>query len=155
MVPFSQKSLHAVGDYCHHIWDNTCQAVHELSRKQNQDIGKDGFHVSLDLSDFQRDEIWVRTVDQSIVVEAKHTERDDSHSPVERHMVRKYYLPKEYDMNAIHTELTSDGILIVKVPLPQIATPEERLVPITYINGSASKSLDEDDDDQDYQIEIQ
>ncbi|KAJ6640738.1 Protein lethal(2)essential for life, partial [Pseudolycoriella hygida] len=42
-------------------------------------IGKDGFQVCLDVQQFAPNEISVKTVDNDIVVEAKHEERQDEH----------------------------------------------------------------------------
>lgn len=63
---------------------------------------------------FQPSEITVKTVDQTVVIEGKHVERDDGYGSVSRHFIRKYVLPKEYDMNTVHTSLSSDGILTIK-----------------------------------------
>lgn len=131
---FSHNSMNAVGEFLHHPWDNTCHAVHDLTRQKDQNITQNGFSVSLDVSHFQPSEIRVKTVNNTIVVEAKHAERDDGHGPVERHLVRKYVLPMDYDMNTIHSALSSDGMLIIKVPLPKANTPAEKNVPIIHSN---------------------
>lgn len=63
---------------------------------------------------FQPSEIIVKTVDQTVIIEAKHEDRDDGYGSVSRHFIRKYVLPKEYDMNTVHSTLSSDGILTIK-----------------------------------------
>lgn len=136
-------SLDVFGGFCQHPWDTTCQAVHDISRPTNQNIGKDGFQVSIDVSHFQPSEIRVKTIDDSIVVEAKHGDREDEHGSVERHLVRKYYLPRDYEMSAVHTDLSLDGILTIKVPLPKSITTEEQYVPITHTNIMANSSVND------------
>jgi HSP20 family molecular chaperone IbpA len=80
---------------------------------------KDGsFQVCIDVHHFKPSEITVKTVNCTIVIEGRHEERQDDHGYVERHFVRKYTLPKEYETTDIHSTLSSDGILTVKAPPP-------------------------------------
>lgn len=130
--------MEAVGEFFHHPLDNTWHALHELSRQKNENISKDGFEVSLDVSHFQPAEVRVKTVDTTIIVEAKHAERDDGHGPVERHLIQKYILPKEYDMSKIHAALSSNGVLTIIVPVPKINISQEQYVPIVYTNVLAN-----------------
>lgn len=71
----------------------------------------------------------------------KHDERDDGHGSVQRHFVRKYVLPKDYDMNHVHSNLSSDGVLTIKAPPPAIQNSSERHVPITSTNMPAHLSI--------------
>ena len=97
------------------------EAVGELAKDQkSMHFGKDGFQACVDVHHFQPSEITVKTVDNTVVIEGKHEERDDGHGSVQRHFVRKYVLPKEYDMNNVHSTLSSDGVLTIKAPLPAI-----------------------------------
>lgn len=54
---------------------------------------KEKFQVSLDVQQFTPKEITVTTVNNTIVVEAKHEEKQDEHGFVSRHFVRRYVLP--------------------------------------------------------------
>lgn len=40
--------------------------------------------------------------------------------PVERHFVRKFNLPHEFDMTLIKSTLSKDGILQLEAPKPQV-----------------------------------
>ncbi len=62
----------------------------------------------------------VKTLDHTIIVECNHDSRSDSHGPIERHFVRKFNLPVEYDMSKIKSTLSKDGILELEVPKPQV-----------------------------------
>lgn len=137
MYPFAQKSVDTVGTFIHNSWDNTCQAVHDFSHQTDCSIGKDGFHVTLDVSHFQPSEVSVKIVDNTIIVEAKHEERDDGHGPIERHLVRKYNLPRDYDVSTVHSDLSSNGILTIKAPRPKIVTSDEHYVLVTQTNAPA------------------
>lgn len=83
---------------------------------RNTHIGKDGFQVSMDVQHFAPNEISVKTVDNSIVVEGKHEERQDDHGYISRQFTRRYELPKEFNTQDVVTTLSSDGILTVKAP---------------------------------------
>lgn len=89
--------------------------------EQKSHIGKDGFQVSLDVRHFAPNEITVKTVDHSIVVEAKHEERQDDHGYISRQFTRRYELPKEFNVDDVVSTISSDGILTVKAPPLQAA----------------------------------
>jgi len=79
-------------------------------------IGKDGFQVSLDVQHFAPNEISVKTVDNAIMVEAKHEERPDEHGYISRQFKRRYDLPKGFNAADVVSSLSSDGVLTIKAP---------------------------------------
>ncbi|XP_037950740.1 heat shock protein 26-like, partial [Teleopsis dalmanni] len=83
-------------------------------------IGKDGFQVCMDVAQFKPSELNVKVVDKHIIVEGKHEERADNHGYISRHFVRRYSLPKGYDSDKVVSTLSSDGVLTVSVPKPQL-----------------------------------
>ncbi|XP_073838700.1 heat shock protein 23-like [Musca autumnalis] len=94
-------------------------------------IGKDGFQVCMDVAQFKPNELTVKVVDNCIVIEGKHEEREDEHGFIERHFVRRYVLPKGYDADKVASTLSSDGVLTVSVPKPQIEDKSnERIIQI-------------------------
>ena len=96
-------------------WSLARQVMKDINKDQrNLHFSKDGFQASVDVHHFQPNEITVKTVDNTVIIEGKHQERDDGHGSVERHFVRKYVLPKEYDMNHVHSNLSTDGVLTIK-----------------------------------------
>jgi len=82
-------------------------------------VGKDGFQVSMDVEHFAPNEISVKTVDNTVIIEGKHEEREDDHGSISRQFIRKYTLPKGFDPNDVVSSLSSDGILTVKADLPK------------------------------------
>lgn len=115
-------------------WAIAREAAHELAKDQkNLHFGKDGFQACVDVHHFEPSEISVKTVDNTVIIEGKHEERDDGHGSVTRHFIRKYVLPKEYDMNSIHSALSSDGVITIKAS-PPAAIKGERYVPISHTN---------------------
>ncbi|CAD7004586.1 heat shock protein 27 [Ceratitis capitata] len=95
-------------------------------------VGKDGFQVCVDVSQFKPNELTVKTVDKTVVVEGKHEEREDEHGMIQRHFIRKYTLPKDYDPKDVVSTISSDGVLTVKAPPPpsKAIKANERIVQI-------------------------
>jgi HSP20 family molecular chaperone IbpA len=93
--------------------------------------GKDSFQVTLDVQNFSPNEISVKTNDNSVLIEAKHEERQDQHGFISRQFTRRFTLPPGCDANTISSELSSDGALTIKAP----KAPEnsnEKIIPIHY-----------------------
>lgn len=100
-------------------------------------IGQEGFQACVDVHHFRPSEVSVKTVDNMVIIEGHHDERNDNHGAIERHFVRKYSLPKEYDMETISSVMSSDGILTVKAPPPASASRGERHINIMQSNVPA------------------
>jgi crystallin, alpha B len=81
----------------------------------------------VDVHLFEPNEISVRTIDHQIIVECNHDSREDGHGPIERHFVRKFNLPFDYDMNLVSSSLSKDGILQLEAPKPQIKSEEREV----------------------------
>ncbi|XP_075161708.1 uncharacterized protein LOC142234462 [Haematobia irritans] len=81
-------------------------------------VNKNGFQVSMNVKQFAPNELSVKTIDNCIVVEGRHDDKEDGHGVISRHFVRKYMLPKGYDPKDVLSTLSSDGILTVKAPPP-------------------------------------
>lgn len=80
--------------------------------------GKHGFQVCVDVHQFKPKEITVKAVDHSVIIEAKHEERQDEHGFISREFRRRYILPEGYDAKTVTSELSTDGIMTVRAPLP-------------------------------------
>ncbi|XP_055841256.1 heat shock protein 23-like [Episyrphus balteatus] len=94
-------------------------------------VGKDGFQVCMDVQHFKPSELSVKVIDDSVVVEGKHEEREDDHGYISRHFVRRYALPKDYDADKVMSALSSDGVLTVSIPKPKaLEKPAERVIQI-------------------------
>ncbi|XP_055912094.1 heat shock protein 27-like [Eupeodes corollae] len=116
--------------------------------KEDYTVGKDGFQVCMDVSHFKPNELTVKTVGNSVVVEGKHEEREDDHGYISRQFVRKYQLPKGYDAKDVISTVSTDGVLTVKAPPPpnKALKNNERIVQIQQtgpahlsINGCENK----------------
>jgi HSP20 family molecular chaperone IbpA len=107
----------------------------------NVTTAKDGsFQVCVDVHHFAPKEIHVKTVDNMIYIEGKHEERSDDHGFIERHFLRKYIVPAQYDMKHVESSLSSDGVLTIKAPPPPSANGGHRTLPL-YHTGPAHLSV--------------
>jgi crystallin alpha B len=87
----------------------------------------------LDVHIFQPDEITVKTVNNFVVVEGKHEERQDGHGLISRQFRRRYKLPDDTDADTVVSQLSSDGVLTICAPKKSLPPPSgERIVPITH-----------------------
>ncbi|XP_036340994.1 heat shock protein 67B3 [Rhagoletis pomonella] len=120
-------------------------AHHLVANKHNQELnvasrfGKKGFEVHLDVGLFEPEDLNVKIVDDSLVIEGKHEEREDDHGHISRHFVRRYVLPKGFDPDTIVSTLSSDGALTVRVPSPPPPPEEqkkERIIAIQQVGPS-------------------
>ena len=72
--------------------------------------------VILDVQQFSPEEIKVKIVGNSIIVEAEHEEKQDEHGFISRRFVRRYVLPSSHDLMNVTSTLSSDGILTITAP---------------------------------------
>jgi len=98
--------------------DRATDGGNVCGRRGTSQIGKDGFQVCMDVTHFKPNELMVKVVDNCIVVEGKHEEREDDHGYIKRHFVRRYTLPEGYEPDKVVSTLSSDGVLTVSVPKP-------------------------------------
>ncbi|EDW40844.1 heat shock protein 26 [Drosophila sechellia] len=98
-------------------------------------VGKDGFQVCMDVAQFKPSELNVKVVDDSILVEGKHEERQDDHGHIMRHFVRRYKVPEGYKAEQVVSQLSSDGVLTVSIPKPQAIEDKskERIIQIQQV----------------------
>lgn len=86
-----------------------------------------GFSAFVDVKLFEPNEINVKTIGHTIVVECNHQPRDDGHGEVARTFVRKFNLPYEYDMSLVTSSLSKDGILQLEAPKPRVVSEERQV----------------------------
>lgn len=86
--------------------------------------------LRFDVSQYEPEEIVVKTVDNKLLVHAKHEEKSDSKS-VYREYNREFLLPKGTNPETIKSSLSKDGVLTVEAPLPALGGPD-KLIPISH-----------------------
>lgn len=122
----------------------TSNAASSLKHPQSQSasdissplIQEDGdskvLKLRFDVSQYAPEEIVVKTVDNKLLVHAKHEEKTDTKS-VYREYNREFLLPKGCNPEHIKSSLSKDGVLTVDAPLPpQALTAGETMIPIAH-----------------------
>ncbi|XP_054262913.1 protein lethal(2)essential for life-like isoform X2 [Macrosteles quadrilineatus] len=99
---------------------------------------KKHFKVTLHVQHFKPEELTVKVVDNFVIVEGKHEERQDHHGFVSRHFTRRYHLPEDVDASVLQTTLSSDGVLQLQAP-KKIHEKVGRTIPILHTNAPALK----------------
>lgn len=106
--------------------------VQDISSPLIQDEGDSKvLKLRFDVSQYAPEEIVVKTVDQKLLVHAKHEEKSDTKS-VYREYNREFLLPKGVNPESIRSSLSKDGVLTVDAPLPQALGAPETMIPIAH-----------------------
>lgn len=101
---------------------------------------KDNFQANLDVQQFKPEEITVKvTGDNVLTIEGKHEEKQDEHGYISRHFVRRYVLPKNYDIGRVESKLSSDGVLSITAPPVESKEIEHKAIPITQTGEPAKQ----------------
>ncbi|BFZ05087.1 hypothetical protein BsWGS_08126 [Bradybaena similaris] len=92
--------------------------------------GNKRLSLRFDCKEFKPEEISVKTVDNKLMVHAKHTEESPGRK-VYREYSRQYVLPHKIDPLALKSTLALDGVLSIEAPAPPtVEAPRERILPI-------------------------
>ncbi|KAK7098412.1 alpha-crystallin A chain-like [Littorina saxatilis] len=95
--------------------------------------GNKRLSLRFDCKEFKPEEISVKTVDNRLMVQAKHTEESPGRK-VYREFSRQYVLPEKIDPMTLNSSLTADGVLSIEGPAPAaIEAPRERILPIKQL----------------------
>lgn len=116
------------------------------SKDSGQDSGstlvvdKEKFQANLDVQQFKPEEITVKVTGENVLtIEGKHEEKQDEHGYIQRHFVRRYVVPKGYDLSKVESKLSSDGVLSVTTPAIAEKSVEHKTVPIQQTGEPAKK----------------
>ncbi|KAH8398820.1 hypothetical protein KR222_007974 [Zaprionus bogoriensis] len=97
-------------------------------------VGKEGYQVNLDVSEYEPNELTVKTVNNSVIIEGKAERQSDETggSYSSRSFLRRFVLPEGYDPELATSSLSTEGVLTIHVPNPPEvdAALQERVVPI-------------------------
>ncbi|XP_031627013.1 heat shock protein 23-like [Contarinia nasturtii] len=113
VCPVRRSALRSINDTGNYL---RSQLSHLDKLEKQSHIGKEGFQVFLDVQHFLPNEISVKTENNSIVVHAKHEEKQDDHGYISREFTRRYDLPKGFKPEDVTSSLSSDGVLSLKCP---------------------------------------
>lgn len=90
-------------------------------------IDDDSFKITLNVQHYKPEEITVKVVDHSVIIEGKHEDKQDEKNVVTRQFMRQFLLPDRADVNQVQSTISSDGILVVTVALKPA---EEKIIQI-------------------------
>lgn len=102
--------------------------------------------VTLDVTHFAPEELNVKLVDNYLVIEGKHDEKQEGRGFISRHFVRRYEVPVSPDFEIkpedVNCTLNSSGILTVEVllepPVDEESRGVEKVIPITMTSTTSS-----------------
>ncbi|KAJ8973024.1 hypothetical protein NQ317_012629 [Molorchus minor] len=117
------------------------------SRHRGKNVGATpdkNFRVNIDVQQFSPDEIKVKSVNDEVIVECQHEEKPDEHGYISRHFIRKYKVPKGYEISKCVSKLSSDGILTITAPKIEKNKKTEIEIPVTFTNQPSIKSTAKD-----------
>ncbi|KAL5278105.1 hsp-25 family protein [Megaselia abdita] len=110
--------------------NNSLNSSSNISSPLIQGDGDDKvLKLRFDVSQYAPEEIVVKTVDNKLLVHAKHEEKSETKS-VYREYNREFLLPKGVNPETIRSSLSKDGVLTVDAPLP--LTAGEQMIPIAH-----------------------
>lgn len=81
--------------------------------------------LRFDVSQYRPEEVTVKTVDNRLLVHARHEEKSPNKT-VYREYNQEFMLPRGTDPEVITSSLSTDGILTVTAPLPALDQPPMR-----------------------------
>jgi len=92
------------------------------------------FEVRFDVAQFKPEELTVKTVDNFIVLEGVHEEREDGNGFVSRQFTRRIPIPAGIDAEAVKCSFTAGGQLVISAPklVPVQPAAEEKSIPIQF-----------------------
>lgn len=96
---------------------------------QKSHIGKDGFEVRLNVENFKPEEVLIKTIDDSIIIEAK-CERKSDNEYVSSQYRRRYELPSGFRAKDVVSTMSSDGVLTIKCPRASVDNSSVRQIEI-------------------------
>ncbi|VDO19684.1 unnamed protein product [Heligmosomoides polygyrus] len=127
-------------------------AMRDLDRAERSVCGDSGyilmqtvdddkrFAVSLDVSQFRPEELNVHVEGRELTIEGKQEHKtEDSSIHSFRSFVRKWILPENVDLEAVHTALNDKGQLCVEAPKHTGEKSKKRNIPIMAAPSKPSK----------------
>ncbi|GIY35784.1 protein lethal(2)essential for life [Caerostris extrusa] len=94
---------------------------------RRSDAKKDSskLQVMLNVKNFRPDQINLKTVDNFVVIHAKHEEQADQYGFVSREFTRRYRLPDDVEPHTVTSSLSQDGVLTIEAPENAGTTTQE------------------------------
>jgi len=89
------------------------------------------FAVDIDAYQFKPEELQVKTLDDTLLIEGRHEDVKDQDNYTKMYFIRKYQLPSDVNPQEISSSIDSSGRLTVEAPKrPSAIEGRERMIPI-------------------------
>jgi len=101
-----------------------------ISRVQYDD---DSYKILVNVENYKPEELVIKTVDNTVIVEAKHEEKTpEGRSYSTQSFNQSFTLPRGVNPESVTSALSKEGVLTISAPLPKAlkSSNSERLVPI-------------------------
>uniref|UniRef100_A0A0N4ZTQ6 SHSP domain-containing protein n=1 Tax=Parastrongyloides trichosuri TaxID=131310 RepID=A0A0N4ZTQ6_PARTI len=104
------------------FWLSTYPTWAEPTFKDGVDVSvnvinnQQGFTVDVDAYQFKPEELTVKTLDDTLIIEGKHSDVRDNDNYTKMYFIRKYQLPEDVDMSRLESTIDNKGRLIVTAP---------------------------------------
>ncbi|XP_027234837.2 heat shock protein 67B1 [Penaeus vannamei] len=95
------------------------------------------YKMIIDVKDFKPEDINVKTVDDTVVVEGK-IEKKEGNAVSTQMFTRRFMLPSNVDLNAITSALSRDGVLTINAPKLATQGAKGRLTAPSGKNGTTT-----------------
>ncbi|XP_030756503.1 GATA zinc finger domain-containing protein 14-like [Sitophilus oryzae] len=113
------------------IWSQLTEHHKEIT------VDKDKFQASVNVRHYKPDEITVKlNNDRTVTIQGKHEEKPGQ-GYISRQFTRHYTLPDDCDAQKMQTKLSSDGVLVLSVPMK----PDEDRVQIREVPATPTGSV--------------
>merc|ERR1712106_404096 len=93
----------------------------------------DSYKILVNVEKFKPEELVIKTVDNAVIVEAKHEEKtSEGRSYSTQSFNQSFTLPRGVNPESVTSALSKEGVLTISAPLPKSlkSSNSERLVPI-------------------------
>ncbi|XP_011703488.1 PREDICTED: major egg antigen-like [Wasmannia auropunctata] len=98
-------------------------------------IDDDNFKITVNVQNYNPEDVTVKVVDHLVIVKAKHEEKQDESNIVTRQFVIQYLLPSRADVDQVTSSISSDGILTIIAPLKPV---NEKVIQIEQTGQAAA-----------------
>eukprot|EP00092_Neocalanus_flemingeri_P007651 GFUD01008261.1.p1 GENE.GFUD01008261.1~~GFUD01008261.1.p1 ORF type:complete len:518 (-),score=130.90 GFUD01008261.1:252-1805(-) len=126
-------------DRSHSLFDRDDRSLFAANSEQNGisrvQYDDDTYKILVNVEKFKPEELVIKTVDNTIIVEAKHEEKTtEGRSYSTQSFNQSFTLPKGVNPESVTSALSKEGVLTISAPLPKSlkSSSSERLVPIKH-----------------------
>jgi len=126
-------------DRSHSLFDRDDRSLFAANSEQNGisrvQYDDDTYKILVNVEKFKPEELVIKTVDNAVIVEAKHEEKtSEGRSYATQSLNQSFTLPRGVNPESVTSALSKEGVLTISALLPKSlkSSNPERLVPIKH-----------------------